>query len=157
MTGGDLAGIEESRARVYAWAYRILRNHDDALDATQDVLVRALAAPRTEHPVAWLRRVTINLCIDQLRRRRPTGSGAEPEAPDAETPEVAERRTRLLQALEELTPPQRSVLVAKACDGETFEAIAQSMGIAASTAKTHYVRALRRMRDLLGPREGDLS
>ncbi len=55
-----------------------------------------------------------------------------------------------------LTPPQRSILVAKACDEETFDAIAQSMGIAASTAKTHYVRALRRMRELLGPQEGDL-
>ncbi len=157
MTGGDIARIEESRARIYAWAYRILRNHDDALDATQDVLVRALAAPRTEHFVAWLRRVTINLSIDLVRRRRTEGLSTEPQAPDAETPIEDERRSRLVAALEGLTPQQRSVLVAKACDGETFEAIARSMGIAASTAKTHYVRALRRMRDLLGPAEGDLS
>ncbi len=157
MTGADLVEIEGSRPRIYAWAYRILRNHDDALDATQDVLVRALAAPRTEHLTAWLRRVTINLCIDLVRRRRSEGLSTEPQAPDAETPVEAERRSRLVAALEALTPSQRSVLVAKACDGETFEAIANSMGIAASTAKTHYVRALRRMRDLLGPAEGDMS
>ena len=62
------------RARVYRWAFRLLQNEHDALDATQNVLLKALRVPpaELERRTAWLRRITINHCIDDFRRRRPT-------------------------------------------------------------------------------------
>lgn len=159
---GD-AELEAMRARVYRWAFRLLRNHEDALDATQNVLLRALApagagVAGAAQPFAWLRRVTVNHCIDLLRARRPVRSAdAVPEtAAPGVTAEAVERSRRITEALASLTPPQRAVLVAKAYDGETFEEIGRALGIGASTAKTHYVRALRRMRERLGPAERNL-
>lgn len=38
--------FEQNRAQVYAWAYRLVQNHHDALDVTQEVFIkwwRALA------------------------------------------------------------------------------------------------------------------
>lgn len=151
---------EEMRARIYRWAFRILRNHEDALDATQNVLVRALATGiDAQRPMAWLRRVTVNHCIDLVRGRRPAGGAVEELAGAAGTAETAashERRRRIAEALAALTPHQRAVLVAKAVDQETFQQIADSLGMAPSTAKTHYLRALQHMRDRLGPQEGHL-
>ncbi len=156
------ADLEGMRAQIYRWAHRILRHHDDALDATQHVLMRALAPGESgiagaRRPPAWLRRVTINHCIDLLRSRRPAGPGLE-GIPDvaAEPPEAPERRRRIARALEALTPPQRAVLTAKVYDRETFAEIARTQGISVPTAKTHYLRALRRLRDLLGSAEGNL-
>ena len=36
------------RARVYRWAFRLLQNEHDALDATQNVLLKALRVPPAE-------------------------------------------------------------------------------------------------------------
>ncbi len=155
------AELEAMRSRIYRWAYRILRNHDDALDATQNVLLRALAAGPAglagiERPLAWLRRVTVRHCIDLLRARRPAAGGLDGLAGAADSAESSERGRRIAAALGALTPHQRAVLTAKTYDRETFEEIAASLGMATSTAKTHYLRALRRLRDLLGPKESNL-
>ena len=57
--------------------------------------------------------------------------------------------------MRDLTDVQRIVLLAKTHDGESFEHIARSLGISASTVKTHYLRALRKMHAKLTPHEGD--
>ena len=148
------------RARVYRWAFRLLQNEHDALDATQTVLLKALRVPPAEldRRIAWLRRITINHCIDEFRRRRPTATlvdAADETEPD-DTLEQAERSARITAALQDLTDLQRVVLLAKAHDGESFEDIARSLGISASSVKTHYLRALRKMHAKLAPHEGDL-
>jgi RNA polymerase sigma factor (sigma-70 family) len=141
-------------ARVYQWAFRFLQNHDDALDATQDVLVKWLGGRRTgvENRSAWLRRMTVNHCIDVLRARRarsraipPVGSVATP----AEEADRAEMRACIVESIARLSEQQRTVLVAKVYDRETFAEIAGSLGISTSSAKTHYLRAIRTLRESL--------
>ncbi|MBI5368551.1 MAG: RNA polymerase sigma factor [Planctomycetes bacterium] len=169
--------LAELPGRIYGWAYRLLQNHHDAQDAVQDVLVSSLthAVPAGEgQRVAWLRRVTINRCIDRLRARRAgiTVYAADPaDATPARTAaagdrvagctataagaaEAAERRERIATALTVLSAAQRAVLVAKVYDAETFEEIARAQGISAGSAKTHYVRALRKLRERLAAESG---
>jgi len=153
---GPFATDESARAHVYAWAYRLLRNHHDALDATQEVLLRDLQAPTREircH-AAWLRRVTVNHCLDQLRARRncptPTAAAHDDHGPERFAA-AHELRDAVVRGLETLSDQQRAVLVAKVYDQETFAAIAHSMGLAVPTIKTHYVRALAAMRRCLRP------
>ncbi len=153
------ASYETVRARVYRWAFRLLQNEHDALDATQNVLLKALRVPPAElnRRTAWLRRITINHCIDDIRRRRPTATlvdAADDSGPD-DTLEQAERSARIAAAMQDLTDVQRIVLLAKTHDGESFEDIARSLGISASSVKTHYVRALHKMHAKLAPHEGD--
>jgi len=154
----DACGIAtgDARGRIYAWAYRFLRNHHDALDATQEVMLRWL---RTRSDVAnraaWLRRTTVNYCIDVLRRRRPSASMIDHEPATRASTSAAVQQGELLRAvaggLEYLSDQQRQVLVAKIYDGATFAAIADELDLSISTVKTHYVRALGRMRDILAP------
>jgi len=141
------------RADIYRWAYRLLQNHHDALDATQDVLLKWLRRPddHVENRRAWLRSTTIHHCIDLLRRPRPRAAEAI-ESPSAEGPDTLARRElhdRVAAALETLSPRQREVLVAKVYDRDTFAAIAAALGICVSAAKTHYVRALDGLRNAL--------
>ncbi len=150
---------QSARAQIYRWAYRLLQNEHDALDATQTVLVKAVGAVReAKHPHgAWLRRVTINSCIDMIRRRE-TATRIAVDGRQADVPtglEQAEQSERIAAALEHLTDVQRVVLLAKACDGESFAHIAAMLEISASTVRTHYVRALRKMQLHLTPSEGD--
>lgn len=149
---------QSARAQIYRWAYRLLQNEHDALDATQTVLVKAVGAIREAQPPqgAWLRRVTINSCIDMIRRRD-VMTRIDPDSREAFVPtglEQVEQSQRIAAALEHLTDVQRMVLIAKACDGESFARIAAMLEISASTVRTHYVRALRKMHLQLAAGEG---
>src|SRR6059036_1625921 len=66
---------EEYAARLYAVAYRLLGNRADAEDAVQRALLKAFEARASYAPrwalSTWLYRVLTNVCIDELRRRRP--------------------------------------------------------------------------------------
>src|SRR5207244_7228164 len=67
---------EEYGARLYAVAFRLLGNRADAEDAVQRALLKSFAARDTYSPrwavSTWLYRILSNVCIDELRRRRPS-------------------------------------------------------------------------------------
>ncbi len=139
------------RNQIYSWAYRILQNHHDAMDATQEVLLRATRKNDSdiENPKAWFRRITINLCIDTLRKREKTEeySWRQIETPSPQNNAYRnELRDAVVKGLESLSEKQRSVLIAKVYDQDTFADIADSMGISPSSVKTHYLRALQGLR-----------
>lgn len=146
--------LQDSAPQIYRWAYRLLQNHQDALDATQSVLLRMLQSPRsdTTSKPAWIRKVTTNYCIDQLRKKRPQRLQIEPPGHDtavAEELNARDQHARVIDALQTLTESQRLVLLAKTYDGETFAHIAESMNLTVSSVKTHYLRALQNMRHRL--------
>lgn len=146
--------FEVHRRSVYAWAFRLLGNHHEALDVTQEVFVKWWRAHREQrlpdNPVGWLRRVTINHSINVIRAESRTIDLQHVHRPVAITPPAeAERREAaacIADALQSVSEQQRGVLFAKVYDGCTFARIAQQMGLAVPTVKTHYVRALQAVR-----------
>jgi RNA polymerase sigma-70 factor (ECF subfamily) len=160
MTEATTEAFEAHRGDVYRWALRIVRRHQDALDVVQDVGLRWLDRTRTgpplDHPRSWLRAVTVHRAIDLVRARRRADDGPAPEtgcavAGESERGEV---RAAMTRALASLTEAQRIVLVAKVRDRMTFAEIAAGIGVSVPTAKTHYLRAIRAMRDRLERRLG---
>lgn len=170
--GAASGGLLAEMPSVYGWARRIVGRHDDAMDVVQEVAVRWIeragdASP--ENPRAWLRRVTINRSIDALRRRGVRAAQPMNDAPEAggsrgagllEGDDRDLLRMDVAAALGALSEMQRAVLVAKVFDGMTFDEVARELAIGPPTAKTHYLRAVRAVRDRLSRRwgpEGSLS
>ena len=56
-------------------------------------------------------------------------------------------REDIASKLDDLTEAQRMVLIAKVFDEMTFAGIATELGLSVSTIKTHYLRAVRSLRD----------
>lgn len=147
---------------VYGWAYRLVGRHHDALDVVQDVFLKwreQCATHVPEQPRGWLRRVTLNRAIDIVRSRAKTApdtaiTPAAERPPTLDTADQAALRNDISMALEGLSDMQRGVLVAKIYDGMTFTKIAAEFGLAVSTAKTHYLRAVSTVRNQLQPRWG---
>jgi RNA polymerase sigma-70 factor (ECF subfamily) len=149
--------------RLHALALGMLGTEQDAEDACQEVLLRLLrAAPRllpTTSLRAWLRRVCVNYCLDQQRRRRPAlqcqsleSLSVEPSRPGTQQAAVEERelRTALTRALLQLSPQPRAVFVLRHFDGCSLKEIAHILGCAEGTVKAHLSRAVSRLRVLLG-------
>lgn len=164
-TDADSA-FEEHAHAMYGWAYRLLGRHHEALDVVQDVYVNWAVQCRRElprFPGGWLRQATLRRAIDLVRRRRwegtpldqagPTGSaacGSEVVEPG----DVQQLRADIAAALYALSDAQRAVLSAKVFDELTFAEIAEETGLAVSTVKTHFARALRAVRARLEKRWG---
>jgi len=163
LNGTSAASFEAYARQVYAWAYRLLGRHHDALDVVQDVFIRwdrQCVAATPDKPMGWLRRVTVNRAIDVRRRRddaRPDLGVVVAEARprgDLCEEDQGTLRSDITEALAGLSDMQRCVLVAKVYEDKTFAQVADEMNLSIPTAKTHYLRAIRAVRDRLGPRWG---
>ena len=155
--------FEPYRPQIYDWAFRLLGSHHDALDIVQDVFLRWLSQVQTsmpDNPRGWLRRATANRAIDVIRSRKRRIVARNLEPGDVQTPvarecsevELGELRSDVAEALCKLTDAQRTVLIAKEFDGRTFSNIAEELGLALPTVKTHYLRALKAVRSRLAVR-----
>ena len=171
---GDLAAFNQLvlayQAVVYTVALRTLGNPDDAADATQEAFVSAFKAIREFRGgsfKAWLLRIAVNACYDQLRRRqrRPASSldelteigDLDIAAPDPERgPEGAAssaETARVIQAgLATLPEDQRMLVVLCDVQGLSYEEAADATGVALGTVKSRLSRARARLRDYLRER-----
>ncbi|MBO3674395.1 RNA polymerase sigma factor [Streptomyces sp. NEAU-YJ-81] len=165
------AELVRAHAPIAHRTARLLGAGADAEDVVQDAFVKAyLALGRFESEAAfrpWLLRIVAHETSNAVRsaRRRRTAAdregallaGAEPVIPESADPAAValagERRERLLDALEELSEPQRRVVIYRYLldldEGETAEALGWPRG----TVKSRLSRALRRLERLLGPSE----
>ena len=77
---------------VYTVAFRLTGDRDDAADLTQEVLLRVKKGLTTYRPVSiegWLSRITTNLFLDEVRRRRRRPTEALPDDPERVLPPAA--------------------------------------------------------------------
>lgn len=129
----DAAAFDALRPRLVRVAYRMLGSVTDAEDVVQDAWLRWQAEDRTSVrvPEAFLRRVVTRLCLDQLksaRARREEYVGPWLPDPVVETEESDDVTLPLMLALERLSPLERAAFLLHDVFGESFEAIAESLG-----------------------------
>jgi len=77
---------------IYTVAFRLTGDRDDAADLTQEVLLRVKKGLSTYRPVSiegWLSRITTNLFLDEVRRRRRRPTEALPDDPERVLPPAA--------------------------------------------------------------------
>jgi RNA polymerase sigma-70 factor (ECF subfamily) len=146
--------VERHQRRIYALALRVLRDHDQADDATQRTFVRAWERLRTFRAEAsfatWLHHITMNECRNILRaarRRVPLDDVPEPTT-GAAPPTPVGRRLAALVA--DLPPRQRSVLALRVFGELPFADIAAAEGITENAAKVSFHHAIRRLQSWLG-------
>ena len=157
--------VERYQHKVTALATGMLRNRDDALDVVQDTFTKAyqsLERFKGESSFyTWLYRITMNLCIDHQRRtaRMPQAqleaSESPEEAPiinaargDAERDDPLQRLheaevgQRIRQAIAELTPEHRAVILLREVEGLSYEEISRALECPKGTvmSRLHYAR-----------------
>ena len=172
---GDTAAFDtlftRYQKRTYRLVQRFISNREDALDLTQDAFIRAyqgLGDFKSQCQFySWLYRITVNLCIDFLRKKSRSEvllydsdeSGELPMAnipdPRAESPAKAvenkELRTHIRKAVRRLPPKQRQIFILRHWDGLSLKDIAAVVGRSDGTVKAHLLHAHRNLRKHLLP------
>ena len=139
---------------VYRVAYGILRDPDDALDATHDTFARAWERwdqYDSQRPLkGWLHGIVVHLALDQLRRRRvrrlalPVLGRATATLERTTEPDPADevaRRQIVERALDGLRPEVRATLVLRHYYGYDYAQIGTFLGISSGTVGSTLSRA----------------
>ena len=134
----------------------------NAEDIVQEAFLRLLSeTPLPDSPKAWLYRVVRNLAIDQVRRAKKIshhadiGSWFEPVAADEVAADLraAEKiatELDLTNALEQLPPDIREIIISKVWGNLNFREIAALTGRPISSVHHDYQQGIRLLRKLLG-------
>jgi RNA polymerase sigma-70 factor (ECF subfamily) len=146
--------VDPALARLDAAARLILRDAELARDAVQEALIRAWRdLPGLRDPDrfdAWLRRLTVNACLDLARRRQRRPIEVElsvinsPSASD-HVGALADRQL-VDDALRRISPAHRAVVALHYLLGMPLPDVAASLGIPLGTAKSRLHHAIVEMR-----------
>lgn len=167
--------VRRYQGRVYAAAYRVTGNREDALDVAQESFIKVYRKINAWQPtggfLSWVLRVTTNQAIDHVRRRKrrrqnlldetilneTEGAAVEPVGFDTQKEVHShEIEVHIRKALLSLSPMQRKVFVMRHFEGFPLADIAEDLKCTVGSVKVHLFRAMKKMRDELEEKKTDL-
>ena len=151
--------VSENTDGLLRTAYLIVWDLADAEDLVQETLLKVAKrwprVRRTERPLAYTRRILVNLAFDgatrrSRNRRELTGEAPPDRADETREMSVFDTHDELLAALAALPPRQRSVLVLRYFldlpEAEVAAALKCSLGTVKSTASRGLARLEQTLR-----------
>lgn len=158
--------VERYKKKIYYLSLDLTGNHHDAEDLSQEVFIKAYRSLKNFRGDAkfnsWLYRITVNTCISQRRKKSVSAMTLQEDfeidsSPwdfnDGESSNNPERNAEsgliqqhIEQALQQLTPRERSVFVLRHYNDLPLKEIAQILKITEGTVKSMLFRAIQRLR-----------
>ena len=163
--------VERNETKVYAMVYRLVGDHAQAEDLTQEVFLRIFRTASRYQPMAkfstWLYRIAANVALNAIRARRKRkvgelqmtesedGSTWQREVPDKrglppqarlDAEELHERLSRAIAALPE---NQRIAITLNKYEHMSYQQIADILDCSTMAVKSLLARARCNLRDAL--------
>jgi RNA polymerase sigma-70 factor (ECF subfamily) len=170
--------VGRHRDKIYARAFSMMRNEDEAVDLSQEAWVKGWQRLKQFQGdssfVTWMTRIVINLCLDQLRKQKRQRAesieqleedlgGVERQMPTVtvnptEGLERSELRRRIDDALGKLSYEHRTVLILHEFEDLEYKEIAKRMECSIGTVMSRLFYARRKMATLMaGYKREELS
>jgi RNA polymerase sigma-70 factor, ECF subfamily len=173
---GDTGAFDELvtryRTRVFSMIYNMVHSEQDAWDLAQDSFVKAWRSIKRFRGTAsfytWIYRIVMNVTIDWLRKKQVKAGSAEfddaialkeidPAAKTApkgatlpyETMQRSEIRGRIEDAIAQLSPEHRAVILMKEIEEMQYHEIAETLGCSIGTVMSRLFYARKRLQNLL--------
>jgi len=164
--------VTRYRTRVFAMIYNMVHNEQDAWDLAQDSFVKAWKSigrfrGRSSF-YTWIYRIVMNVTIDWLRKKQVKGAGAEfndaiqlreiepasrtvPKADPLphERMEQSEIRARIDNAIAQISPEHRAVILMKEIEEMQYHEIAEALGCSIGTVMSRLFYARKKLQNLL--------
>ena len=168
-SGGDPAAfnrlMEMHEKRMYAVALRMCGNREDAQDCLQEAMLRvyrAIGSFKGQSSFGtWVYRITMNTCLDELRRKKnkqstsldnmldqgwsPTDDSASPEKKVMQI----EMRKSISKSIQELPEDMRSAVIMRDIHGYSYDEIADMLNVNVGTIKSRISRGREKLREKL--------
>jgi RNA polymerase sigma-70 factor (ECF subfamily) len=145
---------EDNKSRVYSTALRVLGNSADAEDVTQEVFIKVYrkldSFEGRSQLSTWLYRITVNKCLDLLRKRKRRSTVPIDEAMGA-VANPSNVRQVVESFIPTLPPGYRTVFVLHDIQGLKHHEIASQLKITEGACKSQLHKARLMMRKKLRP------
>ena len=161
--------VARHRDKVYARAFSMMRNEEDAVDISQEAWVKGWQRLKQFQGdssfLTWMTRIVINLCLDALRKQKrqraesienleEESGGVERQMPVVTTNPTAglertELRQRIDKALNQLSYEHRTVLILHEFEELEYKEIAKRMQCSIGTVMSRLFYARRKMAALM--------
>jgi RNA polymerase sigma-70 factor (ECF subfamily) len=155
--------VRKYQRTLFTVARRLVGDHEDALDVTQNVFVRAYEKLDTYDPkrrfFSWIYRIAVNESLNLRRARKssePLKDTVAAKGGAADAAEASERRAGIDAALGRLTMEYREVIVMRYFAELSYEEIGEALGIPEKTVKSRLFSAKERLAVLLAATEGTM-
>ena len=145
---------------MYNICLRMVRNEADAEDLLQNAFIDVFSkidSYRGDATIgAWIKRITINTCINYLKKRkleigewdeRISDTPVEDSGSDIEKTALTVERVKA--AVQTLPDGYRAVFSLYLIEGYDHKEIAEVLGISEATSKSQYSRAKKKVRELI--------
>lgn len=159
---GDRAAFKqlynEYSQAMYNICLRMMNDVHDAEDMLQEAFIlvfKNMHTYRGESTIgAWIKRIVINKCLNQLKKKRPHFIQVDDmELKNEEAPvneeEFVGNVNSIKKAIQQLPDGYRVVFSLYLFENYSHGEIAEKLGISQSTAKTQYMRAKQKIRELI--------
>jgi RNA polymerase sigma-70 factor (ECF subfamily) len=155
--------VDKYKNYVYSQAYHFTQNRDDAYDVSQEVFLKvfkSLTRLRNNSVFeTWLRRITVNTCLDYLRQRpkekefHEASDLANIRCTNTELPDspiyARELQNKILSAIDQLPDKQKKVFILRYYDDLPLEEIARTLGRSTGTVKANLFYATQKIKKLV--------
>lgn len=162
-------GVSSAQYKLYSLyakamfntCYRMMNNKETAEDMLQESFTEAfmkLGSFRYESTFgAWLKRITVNKCINEIKKKKAELTYFEDLSPFSEQaeeeivlPDISVQAIK--NVLPQLPPGNRMIFSLYLLEGYDHREIAGILNISESNSKSQYMRAKRRISELLKSR-----
>jgi RNA polymerase sigma-70 factor (ECF subfamily) len=165
--------VERYQRKVYSICYGMLKDKDDSYDVSQEVFIKVYRYlenfNRDSSFYTWLYRITVNKCIDFIRKRdrrsevdyndeikrdrevggddniMPSKLGIQPDKVYGRK----ELRDKMLEALETLSDKHRTILILREVEGLSYDEMADVLDISKGTVMSRLYHARRYFQDAI--------
>ena len=145
--------ILDNQNRFYRLAYSYTRNQEDALDAVQSAVCKALEAfesiRNADAIKTWFYRILINECFNILKKRKRDALTADFEELDTPYYEKAYDREYVEEELDRLEPDVQEMIKLRFFEEMSLKEIASITGYNLNTVKTKLYRGLKLLRETI--------
>lgn len=165
--------VEKYQRKVYSICYGMLKDSESSMDVSQEVFIKVYRYidkfNRDSSFYTWLYRITVNMCIDYIRKNSRVqkveyddriAHEGDNEGEDYITPSRLginpdkvygrkELRQKMLEALETLTEKHRTILILREVEGLSYEELAEVLDISKGTVMSRLYHARRYFQEAL--------
>lgn len=144
---------------MYNISRRMMGDEDDARDLLQDVFVEAFTKLHKLKEIstfsAWIKRITINKCINAIKKKRILAVSINEEIDVMEEEDnhedyiVTYEASKIMQAIDKISDGCRTVLNLYLFEGYDHKEIGQILAISESASKSQYSKAKAKVRKIL--------
>ena len=159
--------ISSYEKKIYNIALRMIGNREDAYDIAQEVCIKIYkninSFKENSSFNTWVYRITSNVCIDEIRKRKyaipltmvkdpPTEFEIPIESPNSLPEDIIERKEKIediKKCIIELSPEYRIMIILRDVRGHSYEEISNILNLNMGTVKSRLSRARTILKDKL--------